>query len=111
MRCGQLVAESAFPSLTLEFCQFVSDLCEKNNIECPPPRTAARLLDKVGVPRCCCGQAFSVVTDILAFAHLLTYSRVCPLHSQLVGEFVEVDCVNPTFICDHPQIMSPLAKW
>ena len=20
-------------------------------------------------------------------------------------------CVNPTFICDHPQIMSPLAKW
>ena len=60
---------------TVEFCQFVGDLCEKNNIECPPPRTAARLLDK------------------------------------LVGEFVEVDCVNPTFICDHPQIMSPLAKW
>lgn len=30
---------------------------------------------------------------------------------QLVGEFLEEKCINPTFICDHPQIMSPLAKW
>jgi len=30
---------------------------------------------------------------------------------KLVGEFIEVDCVNPTFIIDHPQLMSPLAKW
>lgn len=30
---------------------------------------------------------------------------------QLVGDFLEVTCINPTFICDHPQIMSPLAKW
>lgn len=30
---------------------------------------------------------------------------------KLVGEFIEPECVNPTFICDHPQIMSPLAKW
>lgn len=30
---------------------------------------------------------------------------------KLVGEFLEVTCINPTFICDHPQIMSPLAKW
>ncbi|KAB0357055.1 hypothetical protein FD754_001211 [Muntiacus muntjak] len=29
----------------------------------------------------------------------------------LVREFLEVVCINPTFICDHPQIMSPLAKW
>ncbi|TMS13533.1 Lysine--tRNA ligase [Larimichthys crocea] len=29
----------------------------------------------------------------------------------LVGDFLEVTCINPTFICDHPQIMSPLAKW
>jgi hypothetical protein len=28
-----------------------------------------------------------------------------------VGEFLEEGCVNPTFICDHPQLMSPLAKW
>lgn len=46
-----------------------------NNIECPPPRTSARLLDK------------------------------------LCGEYIEEKCINPTFITEHPQIMSPLAKW
>lgn len=54
---------------------FLSDLCKKHQVECPNPRTTARLLDK------------------------------------LVGEFLEEDCINPTFICDHPQIMSPLAKY
>merc|ERR1711977_705614 len=44
-------------------------------IECSPPHTTARLLDK------------------------------------LVGEFIEPTCINPTFITEHPQIMSPLAKW
>jgi len=44
-------------------------------VECPPPRTAARLLDK------------------------------------LVGDFLEETCINPTFITEHPQVMSPLAKW
>lgn len=58
-----------------EATKFLSDLCEKHGVECPPPRTATRLLDK------------------------------------LVGEFLEDKCINPTFICDHPQIMSPLAKW
>ncbi|CAF4091453.1 unnamed protein product, partial [Rotaria sp. Silwood1] len=28
----------------------------------------------------------------------------------LVGHFIEPHCLNPTFLCDHPQIMSPLAK-
>lgn len=28
-----------------------------------------------------------------------------------MGEFLEEKCINPTFICDHPQVMSPLAKW
>ncbi|XP_012251196.2 lysine--tRNA ligase isoform X2 [Athalia rosae] len=60
---------------TPEATQFLSDLCTERGVECPPPRTAARLLDK------------------------------------LVGEFIEETCVNPTFITDHPQIMSPLAKW
>ncbi|CAL8352705.1 unnamed protein product [Merluccius merluccius] len=26
-------------------------------------------------------------------------------------ETYDIKCINPTFICDHPQIMSPLAKW
>ncbi|KAJ1433468.1 OB-fold nucleic acid binding domain, AA-tRNA synthetase-type [Sesbania bispinosa] len=29
----------------------------------------------------------------------------------LVGHFLEETCVNPTFIINHPEIMSPLAKW
>eukprot|EP00794_Sanderia_malayensis_P019168 gene19167-21089_t len=33
------------------------------------------------------------------------------LLDKLVGDFLESQCLNPTFICDHPQIMSPLAKW
>ncbi|XP_052834039.1 lysine--tRNA ligase [Octopus bimaculoides] len=63
-----------FPSPT-ESRQFFDDLCKKKNVECPTPRTTARLLDK------------------------------------LVGEFLEETCLNPTFIIDHPEIMSPLAKW
>jgi len=50
-------------------------ICLTAGVECPPPRTAARLLDK------------------------------------LVGDFLEETCVNPTFITEHPQVMSPLAKW
>uniref|UniRef100_V9KKX9 Lysine--tRNA ligase n=1 Tax=Callorhinchus milii TaxID=7868 RepID=V9KKX9_CALMI len=60
---------------TEETRKFFDDLCAQKGVECPSPRTTARLLDK------------------------------------LVGEFLEVTCINPTFICDHPQIMSPLAKW
>lgn len=60
---------------TPETKQFFDKLCVAHQIECPAPRTTARLLDK------------------------------------LVGEFLEEDCINPTFICDHPQLMSPLAKY
>jgi len=50
-------------------------ICAENQVDCPPPRTAARLLDK------------------------------------LVGDYLEETCINPTFITEHPQVMSPLAKW
>jgi lysyl-tRNA synthetase class 2 len=33
------------------------------------------------------------------------------LIDKLVGEFLEEKCINPTFITDHPIIMSPLSKW
>uniref|UniRef100_A0A7S0ZD52 Lysine--tRNA ligase n=1 Tax=Timspurckia oligopyrenoides TaxID=708627 RepID=A0A7S0ZD52_9RHOD len=59
---------------TEEANQVLKSLCTKHNVECTPPLTTARLLDK------------------------------------LVGEFLEGDCINPTFVCDHPEIMSPLAK-
>ncbi len=53
---------------------YLEKCCKEKNVNCPEPRTTARLLDK------------------------------------LVGEFIEPTCINPTFICDHPEIMSPLAK-
>lgn len=33
------------------------------------------------------------------------------LIDKLVGHYIEVNCKNPTFLIDQPQIMSPLAKW
>jgi len=51
------------------------ELCDANGVECPPPKNASRLLDK------------------------------------LVGHVLEEKCISPTFIIDHPQIMSPLAKY
>lgn len=46
------------------------------------------------------------------------YEIKCPppettarLLDKLVGHFLEETCVNPAFIINHPEIMSPLAKW
>jgi lysyl-tRNA synthetase class 2 len=33
------------------------------------------------------------------------------LIDKLVGRFLETQCLNPTFIIEHPQQMSPLAKY
>lgn len=56
--------------------QELDDLAVRERVDCPKPRTAARLLDK------------------------------------LCGHFIEEKIVNrPSFITEHPQIMSPLAKW
>lgn len=33
------------------------------------------------------------------------------LIDKLVGQFLESQCLNPCFIIEHPQLMSPLAKY
>lgn len=35
---------------------------------------------------------------------------IARLIDKLVGEFLESTFISPTFLCDHPEIMSPLAK-
>ncbi|TVY62801.1 Lysine--tRNA ligase cla4 [Lachnellula suecica] len=60
---------------TAETNEFLKRILKKMKVECSPPLTNARMLDK------------------------------------LVGEFIEETCVNPTFITEHPQMMSPLAKY
>ncbi len=59
---------------SIEFESFLNDICLRNNVECPEPRTIARMLDK------------------------------------LIGHFIEPMCINPTFLTNHPMVMSPLAK-
>jgi len=54
--------------------KFLRGIVDKFGVNCPEPKTTARLLDK------------------------------------LVGHFLEDGIVNPTFICEHPEIMSPLSK-
>ncbi|GBB94722.1 hypothetical protein RclHR1_02400018 [Rhizophagus clarus] len=54
--------------------KFLLDLCEKHKVVCSPPKTNARMFDK------------------------------------LIQKFIESECVSPTFITGHPQILSPLAK-
>ncbi|CCH44291.1 lysyl-tRNA synthetase, class II [Wickerhamomyces ciferrii] len=58
---------------TKETGEFLKSILIKHKLDCPPPLTNARMLDK------------------------------------LVGE-LEDQCINPTFIYGHPQMMSPLAK-
>ena len=60
---------------TEETNAFLKGVLKKVNVDCPPPQTNARMIDK------------------------------------LVGEFIEEKCINPTFIIEHPQMMSPLAKY
>jgi lysyl-tRNA synthetase class 2 len=36
---------------------------------------------------------------------------VARMVDKLVGHYLEEDCINPTFITDHPEMMSPLAKY
>lgn len=55
--------------------QYLIKVIKEKGVECRPPLTVSRLLDK------------------------------------LVGEYIEPKCINPTFICDHPEVMSPLAKY
>jgi len=54
---------------------FLDELCVKHELECPAPRSTARLLDK------------------------------------LCGHCIEDHIIHPAFITEHPQCMSPLAKW
>mmetsp|Transcript_30355 Transcript_30355/g.49415 ORF Transcript_30355/g.49415 Transcript_30355/m.49415 type:complete len:598 (+) Transcript_30355:182-1975(+) len=55
--------------------EFLRAKCAELHVECAPPQTAARLLDK------------------------------------LVAHFIEDSIVSPAFITEHPEIMSPLAKY
>ncbi|KAL0380790.1 UNVERIFIED_CONTAM: Lysine--tRNA ligase, cytoplasmic [Sesamum angustifolium] len=51
--------------------------------------------------------AFADYNDLMK----LTEDMLSGEANLLVGHFLEETCTNPTFIINHPEIMSPLAKW
>jgi hypothetical protein len=52
---------------------------------------------------------------ILINLQFLWHYIMCIKHQfllyQIIGHFLEATCMNPTFIINHPELMSPLAKW
>lgn len=124
-----------------EVNKYLIDACERFEVKCPPPQTTTRLLDKVRGGLFPALSLLSCSPYIIVFisSNLLFYSTLstpmefkqshlteifdlelvelyvlmhfCLYSLQLVGHFIEEQCVNPTFIIHHPQIMSPLAKW
>lgn len=70
------------------------------------------------MPGSATGQLESAECNAWLLAQCIKHNVTCPpptstarLLDKLVGEFLESQCINPAFICDHPQLMSPLAKY
>ena len=67
---------------------------------------------KVSIPRPLEGDECNAFLQKLCAQHKLRCEppTTAKLLDKLVGEFLESKCLNPTFIMDHPELMSPLAK-
>jgi lysyl-tRNA synthetase class II len=63
------------------------------------------------VDAACLWQLLIAVGYVCRYSLILEVQTTARLLDKLVGEFLESQLLNPGFICDHPQIMSPLAKW
>jgi lysyl-tRNA synthetase, class II len=94
------------PEIEIDFAgpfrriSMIDELERKMDVKFPDPSTFA-------------SPAFTDFLEGLCTKHEVECSAprtTARLLDKLVGHFIEVDCINPTFICDHPQIMSPLAK-
>ena len=72
----------------------------------------------VTIPGSATGELDTPATNAFLLEQCKKHNVTCPpptttarLLDKLVGEFLEEQCVNPAFICDTPQLMSPLAKY
>lgn len=103
----ELILTTPSGDITLDFSEkfgrvdMISTLEEKTGEKFPDPSTFA-------------SEESRTFFDSLCTKHNVECSAprtTARMLDKLVGHFIEPDCVNPTFIYGHPQIMSPLAKW
>lgn len=67
-----------------------------------PPPDELESLNSLHFLKCLCLKHGIELPSLLTTAKLI---------EKLSSTFLEGQSVNPLFICDHPQIMSPLSKW
>ncbi|KAF1744613.1 hypothetical protein MXB_4841, partial [Myxobolus squamalis] len=102
--------------------QTESGLGEEFEIDFTPPFRRIVLIE--GLEEAL-GIKFPHFDDLSSDAAQTYFDKLCTVHNvdcsmprtitrlldKLVGEYLETDIINPAFIMDHPQVMSPLAKW
>lgn len=88
-----------FLSTIAETRRFFDDLCAVRNVECPPPRTTARLLDKVSkgglfvcrlVGFCCCCSCIAVIFEDLSVEVPGPGSEQLDLTCRKVGQMISI---------------------
>jgi lysyl-tRNA synthetase class 2 len=93
---GPVVIDFAQPFQRIDM---ISELEKHLGVKLPPLEDTPEVRDQL---------------DALAKKHEVECGEprtVARLLDKLVGRFIEPNCINPTFLINHPQVMSPLAKW
>lgn len=94
---------------------------EEHQIDFTPPFRRIQMFpaleEKLGIKLPDASELNTPESNAFVYNLCIEHGIKCPqprttsrLLDKLVGHFLEDQCIGPTFICDHPQIMSPLAK-
>jgi len=121
------LGEDMISSLVKEVCgdykikisQEENELNKETEIDFTPPFKRIDMISELEKKTNCIfptdfytGEANKFLSDLcekyaVECGHPRTTAR---LIDKLVGHFIEPECINPTFVMNHPVIMSPLAK-
>lgn len=99
-----------------------TELGEEFEVDFTPPFRRMSMLEELEKVL---GVKFPANLDLLTEEARAYFDRLCAANNvecsaprtvarlldKLVGDFLETQAISPTFIMDHPQVMSPLAKW
>ena len=92
-----------------EMKEYLIDLFKKIGKEPKPPLTVARMIDQLVRLPLSPQQPRSPLAPPPPFFSFFWKTLTC-LAAVQVGDYLEERSMNPTFITDHPAVMSPLAK-